>query len=86
MMSARARRPHSPQTETSDEDVTTNRIFLHIPEIGTVCGRVDVHVEIAQCPLVMGFYDGRIAVDECLKNPHIEVASKLGAVWSNDRV
>ena len=69
------------------EDVTANRVFFHVSEIGTVCDEINVHVvripEIA--PMVV-VYGSQIFVEELLKNPSTEAVSKSGAVWGKDGI
>jgi hypothetical protein len=67
--------------------VTSNRIFPHVSEIGTVSDKINVHV-VAVPGLVASstVYDSHIVVKEFLKNPSTEAASKSGVVWSKDGV
>jgi len=68
------------------EDVTANRVFFHVSEIGTVCDEINVHVVKVPGPPPIMVYDSQIFVEELLKNRRTEAASKSGAVWGKDGV
>jgi len=68
------------------EDVTANRVFFDVSKIGTVSDEIDVHVVRAIGPVPTMVYGSQIFVEELLKNPCTEAASKSGAVWGKDGV
>ena len=68
------------------EDVTANRIFFDVSEIGTVCDEINVHVVRVPGRAPISAYDLQILVKEPLKNPGTETASKSSAVRGKDKV
>jgi len=68
------------------EDVTVNCVFFDVSEIGTVCDEINIHVVRARGLARISAYDPQILVEEPLKNPRTEAASKSGAVRGKDRI
>ena len=68
------------------KDVIANRIFFHVSKIGTVCDEINLHVVRVIDPALTSAYDPQILVEELLKNPGTEAASKSDVVRGKDRV
>ena len=66
------------------EDVTTNRVFLYVSEIDTVCDEIGVHEETVPGPVVASVYAFQVVVEEFSKNPSTKAASKPSAVTGGE--